>query len=77
MWYAWRFVLHASLTPRDVTDMLSVTNVPLPPADEFLGAVEMYREVLRSSEEHKGRLKTDSLQVYGLIPFISVQFASD
>uniref|UniRef100_A0A8D3AT54 SNF2 histone linker PHD RING helicase n=1 Tax=Scophthalmus maximus TaxID=52904 RepID=A0A8D3AT54_SCOMX len=25
-------------------------------------AVEMYREVLRSSEEHKGRLKTDSLQ---------------
>lgn len=26
----------------------------------------MYREVLRSSEEHKGRLKTDSLQVCGL-----------
>ncbi|XP_067099259.1 E3 ubiquitin-protein ligase SHPRH isoform X1 [Osmerus mordax] len=30
--------------------------------DEFADAVEMYREVLRSSEEHKGRLKTDSLQ---------------
>ncbi|KAM9842728.1 E3 ubiquitin-protein ligase SHPRH [Aulostomus maculatus] len=30
--------------------------------DEFLEAAEMYREVLRSSEEHKGRLKTDSLQ---------------
>ncbi|XP_021176668.2 E3 ubiquitin-protein ligase SHPRH [Fundulus heteroclitus] len=29
---------------------------------EFVEAVEMYREVLRSSEEHKGRLKTDSLQ---------------
>ena len=32
-------------------------------ADEFAEAVEMYREVLRSSEEHKDRLKTDSLQV--------------
>ncbi|XP_065822633.1 E3 ubiquitin-protein ligase SHPRH [Labrus bergylta] len=30
--------------------------------DEFIEATEMYREVLRSSEEHKGRLKTDSLQ---------------
>ncbi|XP_071392224.1 E3 ubiquitin-protein ligase SHPRH-like [Centroberyx affinis] len=30
--------------------------------NEFSEAVEMYREVLRSSEEHKGRLKTDSLQ---------------
>uniref|UniRef100_A0A8C4ICD8 SNF2 histone linker PHD RING helicase n=1 Tax=Dicentrarchus labrax TaxID=13489 RepID=A0A8C4ICD8_DICLA len=30
--------------------------------NEFVEAVEMYREVLRSSEEHKGRLKTDSLQ---------------
>lgn len=30
--------------------------------NEFGEAVEMYREVLRSSEEHKGRLKTDSLQ---------------
>lgn len=29
---------------------------------EFVEAVELYREVLRSSEEHKGRLKTDSLQ---------------
>ncbi|KAJ8353204.1 hypothetical protein SKAU_G00207710 [Synaphobranchus kaupii] len=29
---------------------------------EFLKAVEYYREVLRSSEEHKDRLKTDSLQ---------------
>lgn len=30
---------------------------------EFVEAAEMYREVLRSSEEHKDRLKTDSLQV--------------
>ncbi|XP_056914491.1 E3 ubiquitin-protein ligase SHPRH isoform X2 [Takifugu flavidus] len=30
--------------------------------NEFLEAAELYREVLRSSEEHKGRLKTDSLQ---------------
>lgn len=30
---------------------------------EFIEAAEMYREVLRSSEEHKDRLKTDSLQV--------------
>ncbi|XP_038554321.1 E3 ubiquitin-protein ligase SHPRH [Micropterus salmoides] len=30
--------------------------------DEFGEAAEMYREVLRSSEEHKDRLKTDSLQ---------------
>ncbi|XP_041667935.1 E3 ubiquitin-protein ligase SHPRH [Cheilinus undulatus] len=30
--------------------------------DEYVEAAEMYREVLRSSEEHKGRLKTDSLQ---------------
>lgn len=30
--------------------------------DEFVEAAEMYREVLRSSEEHKGQLKTDSLQ---------------
>ncbi|XP_061700946.1 E3 ubiquitin-protein ligase SHPRH isoform X3 [Syngnathoides biaculeatus] len=30
--------------------------------DEFEQAAEMYREVLRSSEEHKSRLKTDSLQ---------------
>ncbi|XP_072545423.1 E3 ubiquitin-protein ligase SHPRH [Salminus brasiliensis] len=29
---------------------------------EFVEAAEMYREVLRSSEEHKDRLKTDSLQ---------------
>ncbi|XP_063765711.1 E3 ubiquitin-protein ligase SHPRH isoform X2 [Eleginops maclovinus] len=29
---------------------------------EYVEATEMYREVLRSSEEHKGRLKTDSLQ---------------
>ncbi|KAJ0062914.1 hypothetical protein NL108_008247, partial [Boleophthalmus pectinirostris] len=30
---------------------------------EFAEGAEMYREVLRSSEEHKGKLKTDSLQV--------------
>ncbi|XP_029685003.1 E3 ubiquitin-protein ligase SHPRH isoform X3 [Takifugu rubripes] len=30
--------------------------------NEFLEAAELYREVLRSSEEHKGQLKTDSLQ---------------
>ncbi|KAK2826564.1 hypothetical protein Q5P01_020778 [Channa striata] len=29
---------------------------------EFVEAAEMYREVLHSSEEHKDRLKTDSLQ---------------
>lgn len=29
---------------------------------EYALAAELYREVLRSSEEHKGRLKTDSLQ---------------
>ncbi|XP_027028249.2 E3 ubiquitin-protein ligase SHPRH [Tachysurus fulvidraco] len=29
---------------------------------EFVDAADMYREVLRSSEEHKDRLKTDSLQ---------------
>ncbi|XP_026161290.1 E3 ubiquitin-protein ligase SHPRH isoform X2 [Mastacembelus armatus] len=29
---------------------------------EYVEAAEMYREVLRSSEEHKDRLKTDSLQ---------------
>lgn len=53
--------------------MLSVTDevhVPLSPTDEFVEAAEMYREVLRSSEEHKGRLKTDSLQVNGLISFL-------
>ncbi|XP_015241078.1 PREDICTED: E3 ubiquitin-protein ligase SHPRH [Cyprinodon variegatus] len=36
---------------------------------EFVEAVEMYREVLRSSEEHKDRLKTDSLQVHSDLPF--------
>ena len=63
-----------SLTPH-VTDVWRVTYHPrllLPPADEFVEATEMYREVLRSSEEHKGRLKTDSLQVRGLVPFMSV-----
>lgn len=37
------------------------------PAGEFVEAAEMYREVLRSSEEHKDRLKTDSLQVNKLV----------
>lgn len=32
-------------------------------AGEYALAAELYREVLRSSEEHKGKLKTDSLQV--------------
>lgn len=30
---------------------------------EYTLAAELYREVLRSSEEHKEKLKTDSLQV--------------
>lgn len=30
---------------------------------EYALAAELYREVLRSSEEHKEKLKTDSLQV--------------
>ena len=30
---------------------------------EYASAAELYREVLRSSEEHKEKLKTDSLQV--------------
>ncbi|XP_049758955.1 E3 ubiquitin-protein ligase SHPRH isoform X2 [Elephas maximus indicus] len=30
--------------------------------DEYALAADLYREVLRSSEEHKGKLKTDSLQ---------------
>lgn len=30
---------------------------------EYELAAELYREVLRSSEEHKEKLKTDSLQV--------------
>ncbi|XP_006872112.1 PREDICTED: E3 ubiquitin-protein ligase SHPRH-like [Chrysochloris asiatica] len=29
---------------------------------EYASAADLYREVLRSSEEHKGKLKTDSLQ---------------
>lgn len=37
--------------------------VSWPHAGEFGEAADMYREVLRSSEEHKDRLKTDSLQV--------------
>uniref|UniRef100_A0A8C3AKH1 SNF2 histone linker PHD RING helicase n=1 Tax=Cyclopterus lumpus TaxID=8103 RepID=A0A8C3AKH1_CYCLU len=40
-------------------------------------ATEMYREVLRSSEEHKGRLKTDSLQrlhaTHNLIELLSAK----
>lgn len=31
--------------------------------EEYALAAELYREVLRSSEEHKEKLKTDSLQV--------------
>lgn len=30
---------------------------------EYTLAAELYREVLQSSEEHKEKLKTDSLQV--------------
>uniref|UniRef100_A0A8C3AMQ7 SNF2 histone linker PHD RING helicase n=1 Tax=Cyclopterus lumpus TaxID=8103 RepID=A0A8C3AMQ7_CYCLU len=45
--------------------------------DEFVEATEMYREVLRSSEEHKGRLKTDSLQrlhaTHNLIELLSAK----
>lgn len=40
---------------------------------EFVEAVEMYREVLRSSEEHKERLKTDSLQVRSVLTAIRFQ----
>lgn len=29
---------------------------------QFVDAVEMYREVLRSVEEHKDRIRTDDLQ---------------
>ncbi|XP_069567655.1 E3 ubiquitin-protein ligase SHPRH [Brachyistius frenatus] len=47
--------------------------------DEFGYAVEMYREVLRSSEEHKGRLKTDSLQrlhaTHNLMELLSAKHA--
>ncbi|XP_068436986.1 E3 ubiquitin-protein ligase SHPRH isoform X2 [Clinocottus analis] len=47
--------------------------------DEFVEATEMYREVLRSSEEHKGRLKTDSLQrlhaTHNLVELLSAKHA--
>lgn len=47
--------------------------------DEFVEAVEMYREVLRSSEEHKDRLKTDSLQrlhaTHNLMELLSAKHA--
>ncbi|MEQ2212163.1 hypothetical protein XENOCAPTIV_026490 [Xenoophorus captivus] len=49
--------------PQAVRGELSRVNLE----GEFVEAAEMYREVLRSSEEHKDRLKTDSLQVYRLI----------
>uniref|UniRef100_A0A1A8HC53 SNF2 histone linker PHD RING helicase, E3 ubiquitin protein ligase n=1 Tax=Nothobranchius korthausae TaxID=1143690 RepID=A0A1A8HC53_9TELE len=46
---------------------------------EFGEAVEMYREVLRSSEEHKDRLKTDSLQrlhaTHNLIELLNAKHA--
>lgn len=47
-----------------------IITLSFPLEDEFLGAAELYREVLRSSEEHKGQLKTDSLQVCDLIHVI-------
>lgn len=68
--FAVRRYVYISLNAH-VTDTLSVANGRrffCRLADEFVEAVEMYREVLRSSEEHKGRLKTDSLQVRNLIP---------
>lgn len=47
--------------------------------NEFVEAAEMYREVLRSSEEHKGRLKTDSLQrlhaTHNLMELLSAKHA--
>lgn len=43
--------------------LLTLLNGFLSLPGEFADAAEMYREVLRSSEEHKARLKTDSLQV--------------
>ncbi|TRY83450.1 hypothetical protein DNTS_016202 [Danionella cerebrum] len=47
--------------------------------DEFVDAAEMYREVLRSSEEHKANLKTDSLQrlhaTHNLMELLSAQHA--
>ncbi|XP_034051199.1 E3 ubiquitin-protein ligase SHPRH isoform X2 [Thalassophryne amazonica] len=47
--------------------------------DEFVEAAEMYREVLRSSEEHKDRLKTDSLQrlhaTHNLMELLSAKHA--
>ncbi|XP_076834961.1 E3 ubiquitin-protein ligase SHPRH-like [Brachyhypopomus gauderio] len=46
---------------------------------EFVEAAEMYREVLRSSEEHKDRLKTDSLQrlhaTHNLMELLSAKHA--
>ncbi|TKS86976.1 E3 ubiquitin-protein ligase SHPRH [Collichthys lucidus] len=45
--------------------------------DEFVEAVEMYREVLRSSEEHKGRLKTDSLQAEQLRQHYMTKYDSE
>eukprot|EP00064_Thunnus_orientalis_P020687 superscaffoldBa00005829_g20832 len=45
--------------------------------NEFVEAAEMYREVLRSSEEHKGRLKTDSLQAEQLRQHYMTKYDSE
>ena len=58
-------VIHTAHLVNPTCDAHNELLWPFPPADEFVEAVEMYREVLRSSEEHKDRLKTDSLQVHG------------
>lgn len=50
-------------SPQDLLSVRRSSRASPSSAGEFVEAAEMYREVLRSSEEHKDRLKTDSLQV--------------